>query len=45
MYEQGQLKPLVSRTFRLDRAAEALTLMMERKITGKLVLTTGLSEK
>ncbi len=45
MYEAGKLKPLVSRTFPLERAAEALTLMMERKITGKLVLTTGLSAK
>jgi len=45
MYEQGQLKPFVSRTFPLERAAEALSLMMERKITGKLVLTTGRSEK
>ncbi|HLI12222.1 MAG TPA: NADPH:quinone oxidoreductase family protein [Alphaproteobacteria bacterium] len=40
-YDEGKLRPLVSRTMPLDKAAEALTLMMQRKITGKLVLTTG----
>ncbi|MFI4988629.1 MAG: NADPH:quinone oxidoreductase family protein, partial [Alphaproteobacteria bacterium] len=45
MYEAGKLKPFISRTFPLEKAAEAMTLMMERKITGKLVLTTGRSEQ
>lgn len=40
-YAAGKLKPLVSRTLPLARAAEALTLMMARKITGKLVLVPG----
>jgi NADPH2:quinone reductase len=39
-YAEGRLKPHISRTFRLERAAEALALMAERKVTGKLVLTT-----
>lgn len=43
LYEAGKLKPLVSRTLPLERAAEALSLMMARKITGKLVITTGRS--
>jgi NADPH2:quinone reductase len=39
-YQSGKLKPYVSETLPLDRAAEALTLMGARKVTGKLVLTT-----
>jgi NADPH2:quinone reductase len=41
MYEAGKIKPLISHTIPLERASEALSLMMARKITGKLVLTTG----
>jgi NADPH2:quinone reductase len=40
-YAQGHLKPHISGTFPLERAAEALRLMAERKVTGKIVLTTG----
>ena len=40
-YEAGKLKPFVSRSFPLARAAEALELMKARKITGKLVVTMG----
>jgi NADPH2:quinone reductase len=40
-YAAGKLKPFVSQTFPLARAAEALDLMKARKITGKLVLTVG----
>jgi NADPH2:quinone reductase len=39
-YADGKLKPYVSRTFPLERAADALTLMAERKVTGKVVLVT-----
>jgi len=39
-YAAGKLKPYVSRTFPLERAAEALTLMAERKVAGKVVLVT-----
>jgi NADPH:quinone reductase len=40
-YAGGKLKPHVSQTFPLERAADALTLMAERKVTGKIVLTVG----
>jgi NADPH:quinone reductase len=38
-YRDGKLKPHVSRTFPLERAADALKLMAERKVIGKVVLT------
>ena len=38
-YQLGRLKPYVSETLPLERAAEALTLMASRKVKGKLVLT------
>jgi NADPH:quinone reductase len=38
-YGEGRLKPHVGRTFPLERAAEALTLMATRGVTGKVVLT------
>jgi len=38
-YQRGLLKPYVSETLPLERAAEALTLMSSRKVKGKLVLT------
>jgi NADPH2:quinone reductase len=38
-YQSGRLKPYVSETLPLERAAEALTLMSSRKVKGKLVLT------
>jgi len=38
-YQSGKLKPYVSETLPLERAAEALTLMSARKVKGKLVLT------
>ena len=40
-FRAGKLKPHVSRTFPLEQAAQALALMAARKVTGKLVLTTG----
>jgi len=39
-FREGKLKPHVSRTFPLARAADALKLMAARKVTGKVVLTT-----
>ncbi|MFQ5774094.1 MAG: NADPH:quinone oxidoreductase family protein [Kiloniellaceae bacterium] len=42
-YAQGKLTPHVSHALDLARAAEALTLLKERKSTGKVVLTTGRS--
>jgi NADPH2:quinone reductase len=40
-YGEGKLKPHVSATLPLERAAEALTMMAARKVTGKIVLTVG----
>ena len=40
-FEEGRLKPLVSQTFPLEQAAEALQLLADRRATGKLVLTLG----
>ena len=40
-YEQGRLKPHVSHSLPLDRAAEALELIRQRKSTGKVVVTMG----
>jgi len=39
-HAEGRIKPRVSATFSLERAAEALQLMAERKVSGKLVLIT-----
>jgi len=38
-FAEGKLKPHVSRTFPLERAADALTLMANRQVKGKVVLT------
>src|SRR5262249_26339703 len=38
-YAAGKLEPHVSQTFPLERAADALTLMANRKVKGKVVLT------
>ena len=40
-FGEGKLKPHISETFPLERAADALTLMAERKVKGKVVLTVG----
>jgi NADPH2:quinone reductase len=40
-YADGRLKPHISATFPLERAAEALTKMANREVTGKVVLTVG----
>jgi len=38
-FREGRLRPHVSQTFPLERAAEALKLMAARRVIGKLVLT------
>jgi len=38
-YREGRIRPLVSQTLPLERAAEAIRLLGERKVLGKLVLT------
>src|SRR3990170_2496844 len=40
-YREGKLRPHVSQTLPLEKAAEALKLMAGRQVTGKLVLTVG----
>jgi NADPH2:quinone reductase len=40
-YGEGRLKPHISATFPLERAAEALALMAERKVKGKVVIRVG----
>ena len=39
-HAEGRIRPHVSATFPLERAADALRLMAERKVAGKIVLTT-----
>jgi len=40
-WEQGRLNPHVSDTRPLEKAAEALELVLERRSTGKVVITVG----
>lgn len=39
LHEEGRLKPMISHTFPLDRAAEALNALANREVVGKAVLT------
>ncbi len=39
--QQGKLRPRISGVYPLERCAEALLQVMDRKATGKFVLTTG----
>ena len=39
MFAQGRLKPHISDTLPLNRAAEGLELIASRKSTGKVVIT------
>ena len=40
-HAEGRLKPLVSRTLPMSKAAEALTMLANRSAVGKIVLTMG----
>lgn len=40
-YNEGKFKPVVSKTYPLENAADALNDMLARKATGKLVLEVG----
>jgi NADPH:quinone reductase len=40
-YREGRLKPHVSQTFPLEKAADALKLMAARQVKGKIVLQPG----
>lgn len=39
MYLEGEIEPLVSQTFPLERASEALSVLADRKARGKVVVT------
>lgn len=39
LYEAGKIKPHVSNTYPLDKAADAITELMDRKAKGKVVVT------
>ncbi|MFC4671944.1 NADPH:quinone oxidoreductase family protein [Seohaeicola nanhaiensis] len=39
MYAKGKIKPQISARFPLDRAAEALEMLQDRKVLGKVVIT------
>ncbi|WP_439149215.1 NADPH:quinone oxidoreductase family protein [Sulfitobacter sp.] len=41
MYAEGQIKPRISARFPLEKAADALNLMQDRKVLGKVVLDVG----
>jgi NADPH2:quinone reductase len=38
-YEEGKLRPHISHRFPLERAAEALNAIVERKVVGKAIVT------
>ncbi|MFT4569211.1 MAG: NADPH2:quinone reductase [Hyphomicrobiaceae bacterium] len=40
-HREGKIRPLVSQTYPLERAGEALRSLLERRATGKVILTTG----
>ena len=39
-YEEGTLRPVISETLPLERAAEAMQRLLRREARGKVVLTT-----
>ena len=39
LYADGKIRPRITASFPLEKAADALTLMMDRKVLGKVVLT------
>ncbi len=41
LYADGKLRPYVCATFPLEKAAEALRMVLDRKARGKVILTTG----
>src|SRR5499426_883540 len=40
-YQEGKLRPLISHRFPLERTAEAITLLTDRKAHGKIVVLPG----
>ncbi|NDW44040.1 NADPH:quinone oxidoreductase family protein [Ruegeria sp. PrR005] len=41
LYAEGRIKPRISARFPLEQAAEALEMMQDRKVLGKVVITMG----
>jgi NADPH2:quinone reductase len=41
MYKAGQVRPHISARYPLEQAADALNDMAQRRVTGKVILTTG----
>ena len=41
LYEESKIKPRIHATFPLEQAAEALTMMSDRKVMGKVVVNVG----
>ncbi len=41
LHAEGKIHPHVSQTYSLEKAADALNALLQRKVTGKVVLTTG----
>ena len=39
LYSEGRIRPRISAAFPLNRAGEALTMMQDRKVMGKVVVT------
>ena len=39
MYQQGKIRPHVSKTFPLDQGGAAIQYLMDRKAMGKVVVT------
>jgi NADPH2:quinone reductase len=44
MYDAGKLKPRISKEYQLEEAAQAYADLENRKVVGKAVVVTGLSE-
>lgn len=40
-HSEGKLRPLISHTFPLEKAADALNAVKNREVVGKAILTTG----
>jgi NADPH2:quinone reductase len=41
-FQEGKIKPHISATYPLERAAEALNALSQRRVIGKVVLTAGM---
>ena len=39
MYEEGKIKPFVSKDFPLERSGEAIKMLEDRKVLGKVVVS------